>query len=255
MAADQYENFLAVCYCSDSYGESLCRNCLRVISEESGVYDPCICCEVSESCAGCQGCERLVECEVSVNTDAAHEEVDSAVACDLLFVTCALAFRIVCHSVEDVDVLRLHVNKMIEEVVMHEVPVALVVLMRKSEVLVHVECNDVGKAELAGLVLGDEFLIYADRGASCRKSEDERSVCLRACIVSIDLGCDVVCSPLAHLVVIVLNYYSHCSTPFSVMISITCPASVYRTVFNVLVSAPVSHRSTRSIPSQKRLCK
>ena len=52
---------------------------------------------------------------MSVNTDTSHEKVDPAVGCDLLLIASALAFRIIGHAVKDIDILRLHVNKMIEE--------------------------------------------------------------------------------------------------------------------------------------------
>ena len=82
---------------------------------------------------------------MTVNADAAHEEVDSAVGSDFLLISCALTLGVVCHTVEDVDVFGLHINEVIEEIVVHKVPVALVVLVRKAEVFVHVEGNNIGE--------------------------------------------------------------------------------------------------------------
>ena len=101
---------------------------------------------------------------MSVYSDAAHEEVNAAVRSDLFLISCALCFRIVCHSVEDVDVCRIHVYEVVKEIIMHEIPVALVMLMRKSEILVHVECYNVFERELAGLVHCYKVLIYTYRG-------------------------------------------------------------------------------------------
>ena len=142
---------------------------------------------------------------MSVNSDSAHEEIDAAVAGDLLLVSCALAFRVISHAVEDVYVRRIHVHEVVEEIIMHEIPVTLVMLMRKTEIFIHVECNDILERELAGLVLCYKVLIYTDRRGSRRQSKHERSVFF----MRIDLISDVISCPFTHLVIIVLNYYSH----------------------------------------------
>ena len=95
---------------------------------------------------------------------------------------------------------------MIEEIVMHEIPVTLVMLMGKSQILVHIEGHDIGKAQLAGLVLLDQLLIDANRRRAGRQAEDKRS----GLLVAVDLRRDVIRSPLAHFIIIFLNNNSHC---------------------------------------------
>ena len=103
---------------------------------------------------------------------------------------------------------------MFEQILMHEVPVALVMITRQAEVFVHVEGNDIGEGYLSFLVQSDQFAVDTDRRRTCRKTQYERS----AFFVLVDPGCDILCSPFAHLVVVVLNYYSHCLAPSFVII-------------------------------------
>ena len=210
VAVDQDDNFLSVCDSADTYGQSVSRNLLRIIVKESGVDNACVRCQCAKAGAGCKGCERLVESEMSVNTDTAHEEVDAAVGSDFSFVARALCFRVLSEAVKNVDVLRLHIYKMIEEIIVHEIPVALVMLARETYIFVHVECDDICKTHFAGLIHADKLLINADRRRSGRKTENERSVFL----VVIDLLSDIVRCPLAHLIVIFLNNYSHLIPPY-----------------------------------------
>ena len=94
---------------------------------------------------------------------------------------------------------------MIEEIVVHKVPVALVMLVRQTDILVHVECNDILEGDLAGLVLTDQFSIHTQRGGAGRQTKNKRTILL----VTIDLRHDVIGCPLAHLFVVFLNYNSH----------------------------------------------
>ena len=48
---------------------------------------------------------------------------------------------------------------MIEEIVMHEIPVALVVVMIKSDILIHIEGHDVLEGNLTCFVHLDELLV------------------------------------------------------------------------------------------------
>ena len=205
MAVDEDEDFFGIGDRADADGQSLCRDCFRIVPEETGVDDAGVGGEVADTGAGREGGVRLVEGDVPVNADTTHEEVDAAVGGDLLFVAGALAFGVVGHTVEDVDVLRLHVDEMVEEVVMHEVPVALVMLMGQAEVLVHVEGDDVREGDFTGFVHADEFLVDADRRRTGRKAQDEGSVLFMV----VDLVSDIMCGPKAHFLVIVLDNYSH----------------------------------------------
>jgi gamma-glutamyltranspeptidase len=90
---------------------------------------------------------------------------------------------------------------MIEEVIVHEVPIALVVLSGKTYVFVHIEGNYVLKGNLARLVLLDKSFVNAERRGARRKTEHEGTVFFMV----IDSVGNVVCRPLTHSVVIVLD--------------------------------------------------
>ena len=142
---------------------------------------------------------------MAVHADAAQKEVDAAVGGDLFFIAGALSLRIVRHAVENVDVFRLHVCEMVEKVVVHEVPVALVMLLGQAQILVHIERDHVGKGQLPRPVLPDKLLINADGRRAGGQAEDKGTVLP----VRLDPGGDIVRRPLAHLPVILLNHYTH----------------------------------------------
>ena len=145
---------------------------------------------------------------MSVNSAAAEEKIDSAIGFDFFFIAKAFAFRIIGHAVEHIDIFFRDID-MVEEIIMHKIPIALVVFFRKSDVFVHVEGYDVFKAELAGFVHGDKSFIYAERRRPCRKSEHERTVFF---VVS-DCVRDMVCCPFAHAFIVIFDnkfhYISH----------------------------------------------
>ena len=105
---------------------------------------------------------RLVESDVSVRTDAAHEEVDTACSLDGSLVLSAFCSEVSGVAIQDVDVFLLDVDVR-EEVVPHEAMVAFGVLFRQSDILVHIESDDVCKRNLAGLVHLDEMLVESER--------------------------------------------------------------------------------------------
>ena len=41
------------------------------------------------------------------------------------------------------------VNEMVEEIVVHEIPVTLIVFMRETEIFVHIKCNDIAERDLS----------------------------------------------------------------------------------------------------------
>ncbi len=205
MARDQNQHLLGVGDCADADRQGLSRYLFGVVAKEAGVDNTRIGSQIAHAGTGVQRGIRLIERQMTVHTDAAHEQVDSAVKSDLLLVVGAFLFGIVGHAVQNVDVLRLHIDEVVEEVVVHEVPIALIVLMRKAEVFVHVEGNDVFETDLTRFVHANKLLINADRAGTGRKAENKRTILF----VRIDFGRDVCCSPLAHFIIIVLNDNSH----------------------------------------------
>ncbi len=94
---------------------------------------------------------------------------------------------------------------MIEEVVVHEVPIALVMLAGKAYVLVHVEGDDVLKGNFSGLVLLDQALVNTQRGGTGGQTQDEGTVSL----VIVDGIGDMLSGPCAHFVVVVSDNQFH----------------------------------------------
>ena len=94
---------------------------------------------------------------------------------------------------------------MIKEVVMHEIPIALIVFMGKPQIFIHIEGDHIGKTQFTSLIHPCQFLIHADGAGTCRQAKHERTILL----MSPDLRSDIVRCPLAHLVVIFLNHYTH----------------------------------------------
>ena len=78
-------------------------------------------------------------------------------------------------------------------------------LAGKTQILIHVEGHDIREGNLSRLVHADKLLINTDRGRACRKAEDKGPVFL----VVIDPGGNIISCPFAHLIIIVLNDYSH----------------------------------------------
>ena len=108
-----------------------------------------------------------IESNVAVNTGAAQKQVDAAVGSDLILVTLALGFQILSHAVEDVDVLSGNVD-VVEEIIVHEVPVALVMLTGQADILVHIEGNNILKGYFASLILLNQALVNTQRGRTGR---------------------------------------------------------------------------------------
>ena len=52
---------------------------------------------------------------------------------------------------------------MVEKIIVHKIPVALIVLVRETKVFIHVECYYIGKRYLARLVHSYEFLVNTNR--------------------------------------------------------------------------------------------
>ena len=99
---------------------------------------------------------------MSVHADAAHEQIDPAVRRDLLLIPGALTLGIIRHAVQNIDILGLHVDQMIKEFIMHEIPVALIMLVRQPQILIHIKSHDISERELARLVHPSQFFIYSD---------------------------------------------------------------------------------------------
>ena len=98
---------------------------------------------------------------------------------------------------------------MIEEVVVHEVPIALVVLSGKTDVLVHIEGDDVLEGNLACLVHLCKSLINSERRRAGGETEHEGTVFL---VVVYGVS-NMLCRPITHCRIVVFNNKFHCFAP------------------------------------------
>ena len=123
-------------------GQGCLGHLVHVVVKEAAVGDDGVCGEALDASAALEGAERLVEGDVSVGADAAHEEVYAAGSLDGSLVLSALSGEVLGVAVEDVYVLLLDVD-VGEEVGPHEAVVALGVLFGQTYVFIHIECDDV----------------------------------------------------------------------------------------------------------------
>ena len=205
MAVDQDQHFLGIRHSANAHGKGLAGHGFGIVAEEAAVHDAGVRGQVPNARAGRKAGEGLVEGDVAVHADAAHEQVDAAVGSDLCLIAGAFPFGIVGHAVEDIDILRLHVYQMVKEIVVHEVPVALVMLVGQAQVLVHVEGDHVGEGQFPRLVHPRQFLVHADGGGTGGQAQYEGAVFL----VRLDLPGDVAGGPQTHFLIVFLNYYAH----------------------------------------------
>ena len=109
---------------------------------------------------------------MAVGADAAEEEVDAADFADTLLVGCTLGFEVGGVAVEDMDVVRLHID-VLKEVATHEGVVALGVILGQADVFVHVEGDDVAEGYSALLAQLDEPFVGADGRRASGQTQDE----------------------------------------------------------------------------------
>lgn len=94
------------------------------------------------------------------------KELDATELLDLLLVLLALSLEICCIAVEDVHIFGQNVY-VFKEILPHECMVALRVVSRESDVLVHVECHHVLERNDSSLEKLDKLLVCGQRGAPC----------------------------------------------------------------------------------------
>mgnify|MGYP003305929392 CR=1 FL=1 len=148
--------------------------------------------------------EKIIEGNVAVHTAAAQEQVDAAVGSDLVLVALALSFQILSHAVENVDVLSGDVD-VVEEIVVHEVPVALVMLPGQAHILVHVEGHHILEAHFTGLVHLNQALIDTQGGGAGGQTKNKGAVFL----MGVDGIGNVLRGPGAHILVIIFDDQFH----------------------------------------------
>ena len=199
MAIDHDHHLLSVHHGADADGEGGLGDLVHVVVEEAAVGDDGVGGEGLLAGAAGKAGAGLVEGDVAVGADAAHEEVDAAGGGDGLFIVLALGLDVGGVAVEDMDVLLLDVD-VAEEVVPHEGVVTLGVLLGEVDVLVHVEGDDVPEGDLAGLVEGDQFPVHSQGGTAGGAAEFEGL--FGGGVGLVDAFGHIVGGPFGHLVVV-----------------------------------------------------
>ena len=113
----------------------------------------------------------LVEANVTVSSNAENLNVDTAKLTYLLLVCLAECVNVLCLTVGNVCISLVNVD-LIEEVLVHKVTVALIVVGSYGIVFVKVYGGYLGEVELACLVVIDEAIVKTDGGISRCKTEN-----------------------------------------------------------------------------------
>ena len=204
VSADKKKHLLGVANGTYAHGKRGFRNLVGVVAEEAGVCYQRVGGQCANACSRGEGGEGLVEGNVSVNAAAAEEQINSAKGRNLILVSLALGIKVLSHTVQYVYVLRRDIY-VIEEIIVHKVPIALVMLSRKSYVFVHIEGYDVLEAYLACLIHSNKPFVNAKGRGARRQAKDEWTVLL-VIVYSVS---NMLRRPIAHRVVVVLNNQFH----------------------------------------------
>ena len=94
---------------------------------------------------------------------------------------------------------------MIEQIVMHEIPVALMVCTGKAHIFIHIEGDNVLKAYLAAFACLCQALVDADRAGAGRQAENKGT----RLVIMIDRVDDMTRRPFTHVFIVFLNQNSH----------------------------------------------
>ena len=171
LAEREEDDLLRLADRADAHRERALRDGLHVaLEEEAGVVLHRRRGEVDDRGAALEGRAGLVERDVSVAADAEHLDVDAAGLLDLGLVGLALLRRILGESVEDVGVGELDVD-LLEEVLVHEVAVALVVRAGEPVVLVEVPALHLLVGDLLRLDGLGHLVVHEDGRRAGREAE------------------------------------------------------------------------------------
>ena len=180
--------------------------------EESGVVAPGLLGKIHEVCKGIERAARLVEGDVSVASYAQHLDVYD-VPGELVLVGPAVRLGILAAAQRNVDVLIRDVD-VVEEVLVHEGPVALPVVSGKTDVLVEIECKDVLVAGAVLLVVLYHLLIKPDGGGACSKAQHRGVVSVKDALHYLE-------GFLRYLVVGILDgYMKHLLPPVTIFVTL-----------------------------------
>ena len=94
---------------------------------------------------------------------------------------------------------------MVKEIIVHEVPVALVMFSGKANIFIHIECYYILECNFACLVHFDKSLVNAKGRRTCGKTKNKGAVFF----VVVDCISNMLSSPLTHSVIVVSDNKFH----------------------------------------------
>src|ERR1051325_6929328 len=195
----------------NAHGDRIDRHILSAL-EEPGVVVDSLFGQRFEPRPGAQGAPRLVERDVAVRADAQDLQVDTAAFRNALLVPLAEGRVVAGRARGNVDVVTRDVH-VPEEVLVHEVVIALGVILGQAHVFVEVERRHAREVELLLFVQPYQFLIEAEwRGAGGHAEHGIR--------LGVEYFDDDLCRRLAHLLVTPLNDDFHREPPASFHVAI-----------------------------------
>jgi len=125
-----------------------------------------------------QGRTGLVEGNMTIGTNTAQEELDTTNTGNLSLELLTLFIQIRSITIQNVSVLGLDVD-VHKEVLPHERVVGFRMITRQANVLVHVEGNNMLKADFSSLVHFDQELVYTYGRRASRKTNDKGTLSSR----------------------------------------------------------------------------
>ena len=102
----------------------------------------------------------LIEGDMAVRAYAPHEQIDATSSDDGFLIVLALFLEVFGITIEDMDILLLDIDTA-EEIGPHEGVVALRMILREVDILVHIERDDILERHLTGFVQGYQLPVHA----------------------------------------------------------------------------------------------
>ena len=186
------QHLLGIQYCSYTHRQRSLRHLVHVVVEETAVGNDSVRRKRLLASTRCKRRSRLVERNMTVRTNAAQEQVDTAKLANHLLVMSTLCRQIRRIAIENMYVLTANVD-MREEIVPHKAVIAFRMLHRQTHILVHIERHNVLERNNTFFVQLNQVLIHAQRRRAGRQTQHKRMLLGRLSLQ--DLLCRVVCCP------------------------------------------------------------
>ena len=184
---------------ANTYRQGMGGHVLGLATEETAVGDAGVSGEGLHTGTALERTAWLVEGNVTIGADTADEQVDAASLFDHGLILGALLVQVGGVTVQDVDVLLRTVN-VVEEVTGHEGVVALGMRLGQTDILVHVEGDDVLERHLTGTVGLDEGIVHTYGRGTCGKAQNELVIGRRVELV--DTLNDMIGCPLGQFLIV-----------------------------------------------------